>query len=69
MNSQNSPLFKIIINSQESQITIKTLFNKSEINKCNSNFQYVIQRFTDFMTECADKTLKHKKRPIKNKRQ
>ena len=29
----------------------------------------MIQRFTDFTTECADKTLKHKKRPIKNKRQ
>ena len=26
------------------------------------------QSFTKFMNECADKTLKHKKRPIKKKR-
>ena len=54
--------------SQESQITIKTLSNELEINKNNSNFQYVIRSFTKFMTECTNKTLKHKKRPIKNKR-
>ena len=41
-DSQNSSLFKILINSQESQITIKTLCNDLEINKNNSNFQYVI---------------------------
>ena len=62
------PLFKILINSQESQITIKTLCNDLEIIQNNSNFQYVIQGFTKFMNECADKTLKHKKRPMKNKR-
>ena len=67
-DSLNSLLFKILINSQESQITIKTLCNDLEIIKNNSNFQYVIQGFTKFMNECADKTLKHKKRPMKNKR-
>ena len=56
------------MNSQESQITIKTLCNDLEINKNNSNFQYVIRSFSKFMNELADKTLKHKKRPIKNKR-
>ena len=56
------------MNSKESQITIKTLSNELEINKNNSNFQYVIRSFTKFMTECTNKTLKHKKRPIKNKR-
>ena len=66
--SQNFPLFKILINSQESQIKIKALCNNLDINKNNSNFQYVIGSFTKFMTECADKTLKRKKRPIKNKR-
>ena len=67
-DSLNSLLFKILINSQESQITIKTLCNDLEIIKNNSNFQYVIQSFTKFMNECADKTLKHKKRTMKNKR-
>ena len=67
-DSLNSPHFKILINSQESQITIKTLCNDLEIIKNNSNFQYVIQGFTKYMNECADKTLKHKKRPMKNKR-
>ena len=28
----------------------------------------MIRSFTEFMNECADKTLKHKKRPMKNKR-
>ena len=67
-DSLNYPLFKILINSQESQITIKTLCNDFEIIKNNSNFQYVIQSFTKFMNECANKTLKDKKRPMKNKR-
>ena len=48
-DSLNSPLFKILINSQESQITIKTLCNDLEIIKNNSNFQYVIRSFTKFM--------------------
>ena len=68
-DSLNSSLFKILINSQESQITIKTLCNDLEIIKNNSNFQYVIQDFTKFMNECTDKTLKLEKRPMKkNKR-
>ena len=62
------PLFKTLINGQESQITIKILCNDLESKKNNSNFQYMIQSFTKFMNECADKTLKHKKRPIKKKR-
>ena len=37
--SQKSPLFKILINIQESQIKIKFLCNDLQINKDNSNFQ------------------------------
>ena len=29
----------------------------------------MIRRFTKIMNECVDKTLKHKKRPMKEKRQ
>ena len=54
--------------SQESQITIQTLCNDLEITKNNSNFQYVIHSFTKFVNKCTDKTLKHKKRKVKNKR-
>ena len=68
LDSRNSPLFKILLNNQESRITIKSLCSDLEIIKNNSNFQYVIQSFTKFMNECANKTLKHKKRPMKNKR-
>ena len=67
-SKQNPPLFKILINSQEKQITIKTLCNDLEIINNNSHFQYVIRSFTKFMNECADKTRKHKKKPRKNKR-
>ena len=28
----------------------------------------MIRRFTKFINECTDKTLKHRKRPMKNKR-
>ena len=38
-DSLNSILFKMLINSQKSQITIKTLCNDLEIIKNNSNFQ------------------------------
>ena len=50
-DSLNSPLFRILINSQESQITIKTFCNDLEIIKDNSNFQYVIRSFTNRYTK------------------
>ena len=67
-DSQGSTIFSSLINCKDSKMKIKALSETLERNKTVQNLEKAAKVFTEFITNCANRSLKLKRRCKTNKK-
>ena len=67
-DSQDTTIFSSLINCKDSKMKMKTTSKALERNNSVQNLQKATKTFTEFITNCANKSLKLKRRYKKNKK-